>query len=81
MRKGRLDTQSNSFGVTAGSCDPAEMNPCFGLSAQGQENQRARVLTEGESKSKWEAFDAEDYLIALTFKLRLLTAALNFLRS
>ena len=39
-----------------------------------EERQRDRVLSEDEIKKLWKALDEEDFSIAATFKLRLITA-------
>src|SRR5262249_2987859 len=53
--------------------DLVETSPCFGLSAPGEEHQRDRVLNEEELRRVWKAIEAEDLLMAVMFKLRLLT--------
>ncbi len=54
--------------------DIVEFNPTQGVPRPGKEKQRDRVLTEGEIRSLWQAFDNLDPAMAGSFKMRLLTA-------
>jgi len=56
------------------SKDLVEYNPCAGIPRPGKENQRDRVLSEGEIKAIWKALEKEKPIMAATFQLRLLTA-------
>jgi integrase len=51
-----------------------EVNPCHLVKAPGEEKQRDRVLSEDEIRLVWKALDDESPLIAVLFKVRLLTA-------
>lgn len=51
-----------------------EANPCLQIEAPGRENQRQRVLSEGEIRALWAAFGEIGPIMGPMFKLRLLTA-------
>ncbi len=54
--------------------DILESSPCHRVPMPAEERQRDRVLSEDEIKKLWKALDEEDFSIAATFKLRLITA-------
>ncbi len=54
--------------------DIVENNPCFRISAPGDEHQRDRILSSDEIKKLWKALDADDTQLAASMKLRLITA-------
>ena len=54
--------------------DIVENNPCFRISAPGDEHQRDRILSSEEIKKLWKALNADDTQLAATMKLRLITA-------
>lgn len=54
--------------------DWLEVNPCHMVKAPGDEKQRDRVLSEDEIRLVWKALDEESPLIAVLFRIRLLTA-------
>ena len=54
--------------------DIVENNPCFKISAPGEEQQRDRVLTEDEIKKVWKALNDDGTAVAAALKLRLITA-------
>ena len=51
-----------------------ENNPATGVAMPAKERQRDRVLSEDEIRAIWRTLDAEDLVMAASFKLRLLTA-------
>ena len=51
-----------------------EANPCVMVRPPGEERQRDRVLSEDEVRRVWKVLDGESPLIAVLFKIRLLTA-------
>ena len=51
-----------------------ENNPATGVAMPSKERQRDRVLSEDEIRHLWRALDAEELVMAASFKLRLLTA-------
>lgn len=51
-----------------------ENNPATGVAMPAKERQRDRVLSEDEIRALWRVLDAEDLVMAASFKLRLLTA-------
>jgi integrase len=56
------------------SKDLVEFNPCGGISRPSKEQERDRVLSEGEIRTIWKALDKEKLIMAATFQIRLLTA-------
>jgi len=53
---------------------PLVMNPCARIQKPSEENQRDRVLKEGEIRAAWAAYEAHGGPIGEAFKLLLLTA-------
>lgn len=60
-----------NFGIGRGL---VEHNPCLLVPMPARERQRERVLTEEEIRRLWRALDDEHPVMAVTFKMRLLTA-------
>jgi integrase len=54
--------------------DIVENNPCFRISAPGEEHQRDRILSEEEIKKLWKALNEDGTQLAASMKLRLITA-------
>ena len=54
--------------------DLVDHNPTHGVATPAKAQQRDRVLSEDEIRALWTALDAEEPVMAASFKLRLLTA-------
>lgn len=61
-----------NWAIRAGEAE-IEVNPAAGIEKPSKENQREKVLTDGEIRAVWKAMEAQTHLMGAMFKMRLIT--------